>query len=78
MKFNVRRVTDGPKHHLFGFHDLVQSNARGDLILSLEVEDISRPPMPGETCASGVVRDGAFIKIHDTHTWNYPQGARQQ
>lgn len=78
MKFNVRRVTDRPKHHLFGFHDLVQSNARGDLILSLEVEDISRPPMPGETCASGVVRDGAFIKIHDTHTWNYPQGARQQ
>lgn len=80
MNFDVRRITSGPKHHLFGFHDLVQTNAKGDFALSLEVDDISHPPLPGESCLAGVVDlgDGQFKPIHSTHTWNYPQGARQQ
>lgn len=80
MSFEVRRVSNGPKHHLFGFHDLPITNARGDLALSLEVDDISHPPLPGESCAAGVIdlATGAFKKLHETHTWNYPQGARQQ
>lgn len=78
MPLEVRRVSHGPKHHLFGFHDLVQSNAKGDFLLSLEVDDISHPPLPGEMCCSGVLEDGEFRFIHKTHTWNYPQGARQQ
>ena len=80
MEYVVRRITFGQKHHLFGFHDLVQTNVKGDLALSLEVDDISHPPLPGETCMSGIVpaMGGAFVPIHTTHTWNYPQGARQQ
>ena len=80
MDFEIKRITSGPKHHLFGFHDLVQTNAKGDLALSLEVDDISHPPLPGETCRSGVVPadGGEFMPVHATHTWNYPQGARQQ
>lgn len=80
MKFNVKRVSSGVKNYLFGFHDLVQTNAKGDFALALEVEDISHPPLPGESCAAGVIdlATGAFKKLHDTHTWNYPQGARQQ
>lgn len=80
MNFEVKRVTHGPKHHLFGFHDLVQTNAKEDVALSLEVEDISRPPLPGETCGNGVVdlATGEFREISRTHTWNYPMGARQQ
>lgn len=80
MKLEVERITNGPKHHMFGFHDVVQTNAKGDLGLALEIDDISRPPLPGESCKSGVVelKSNEFIPIHDTHTWNYPQGARQQ
>lgn len=65
---------------MFGFHDLVQTNAKGDLALALEIDDISHPPLPGGTCKSGVVdlKTHEFISIHDTQTWNYPQGARQQ
>ena len=74
----VKRVTSGPRNHLFGFHDLVQTNASGDLVLSLEVDDITHPPLPGEMCDSGIVVEGEFIGINKTHTWNYPQGARQQ
>lgn len=80
MSIEIKRITAGPKHHLFGFHDLVQTNAKGDLALSLEVDNISHPPLPGETCLSGVVSScgGEFMPVHKTHTWNYPQGARQQ
>lgn len=80
MKFNVKRISPGTKNYLFGFHDLVQTNAKGDMALALEVDDISHPPLPGEFCAAGVIdlTKGAFKKLHDTHTWNYPQGARQQ
>lgn len=79
MNNNIKCLTHGPKHHLFGFHDLVQTNAKDDFALSLEVDDISRPPLPGESCRFGIVtKDGEFHAIHTTHTWNYPQGARQQ
>ena len=80
MEFEAKRITNGPTHHLFGFHDLVQTNAKGDFALCLEVDDISHPPLPGDTCLSGIVPadGGEFAPIHKTHTWNYPQGARQQ
>lgn len=80
MTFEVKRISPGAKNYLFGFHDLVQTNAAGDFALALEVEDISHPPLPGEMCSAGVIdlKTGAFRKLHDTHTWNYPQGARQQ
>lgn len=85
--FRVRRVSIGPGNYLFGFHDLVQTNARGDLALALEVDDITHPPLPGGICQSGIlhldqlsVSDGEtnFQAIHPTHAWNYPQGSRQQ
>ena len=69
---------------MFGFHDLVQTNAKGDLALALELDEIARPPMPREVCKSGVLdlaqisSVANFHPLHDTHTWNYPQGARQQ
>lgn len=80
MDFTVERITSGPKHHMFGFHDLVQTNAKGDFALALEIDDISHPPLPGESCKSGIVdlETKKFCPIHQTHTWNYPQGARQQ
>ena len=86
MNFKVSRITEGPKHHLFGFHDLVCTNAKGDLALALEVNDISHPPLPGEYCMSGLIdlitnscsSTPKFTPLHKCHTWNYPQGARQQ
>lgn len=86
--FIVRRISLGPYNYLFGFHDLVQTNAKGDMALALEVEDISHPPLPGETCRAGIIdlfstsnsssQISNFRALHETHTWNYPQGARQQ
>lgn len=80
MSVEIRAVTHGPKHHFFGFHDLVEWNAAGDLMLGLEVADISHPPLPGQSVLSGVIDvvSGAFAPVHGTTAFNYPQGARQQ
>lgn len=74
----VERLTNGPKHHLFGFHDLIISNKAGDKYLSLEVDTINRPPLPGELFGVGYVKDGQYVKVGETTALNYPQGARQQ
>lgn len=73
-------ATVGPKHHLFGFHDLVAFNQTGEKLLSLEAEVINRPPLPGEKFGVGYVlwKEQKFIKLGDTCAMNYPQGARQQ
>lgn len=78
--FEVKRLTDGPLHHLFGFHDLLATNIGGDKLLSLEVKDISRPPLPFEKAGVGYVdlNTNKFIRLGETNAYNYPQGARQQ
>ncbi|MBP5366429.1 MAG: hypothetical protein J6Y82_11020 [Bacteroidales bacterium] len=81
MPFDIKRATNGPKHHFFGFHDLKITDASNKYILALEVEDISHPPLSGEKAKSGVVEvggDGQFRASHETSAFNYPQGARQQ
>lgn len=82
-KANIRkiiRVTDGPKHHFFGFHDLLATNADEDKLLSLEVEDISRPPLPKEKAGVGYVdiESREYVRLGETNAFNYPQGARMQ
>lgn len=78
--YEVRRVTDGPKHHLFGFHDLIATNQSEDKLLSLEVETFNRPPLPGEKIGVGYVEIAThnFVELGKTNAFNYPQGARQQ
>lgn len=76
----VERVTEAPKNHLFGFHDLLATNKNGDKLLSLEVEVINRPPLPGEKIGVGYIdlKTHQFIELGKTNAFNYPQGARQQ
>lgn len=78
IKCKIERLTNGPKHHLFGFHDLLITNGAGDKYLSLEVDTMNRPPLPSELFGVGYVMDGQYIKVGDTTAMNYPQGARQQ
>ena len=77
-QIKIERLTNGPRHHLFGFHDLLITNGIGDKYLSLEVDTMNRPPLPRELFGVGYVRDGKFVHIGETTALNYPQGARQQ
>lgn len=78
--YKVTCMTDGPKHHLFGFHDLTATNQSEDKLLSLEVETFNRPPLPGEKISVGYVEIAThnFVELGKTNAFNYPQGARQQ
>jgi hypothetical protein len=73
-------VTAPPHHHLFGFHDLVVSNAAGDKLLCLRIERIDHPPLSGQAADVGYAVPGEqrFVKIAESCAFNYPQGARQQ
>ena len=74
----VERLTNGPKNHLFGFHDLLISNRAESKYLCMEVDTINRPPLPDELFSVGYVENGRFVKVGETFAMNYPQGARQQ
>lgn len=74
----AERLTNGPKHHLFGFHDLIISNKADTKYLCLEVDTMNRPPLPNELFGVGYVENGKFVKVGETAALNYPQGARQQ
>lgn len=80
MNKNFLCATNGPKHHLFGFHDIIAFNKTGDKILSLEVDNIDRPPLSNEKIGVGYClwKEQKFIKLGTTNAFNYPQGARQQ
>lgn len=80
MKNKIFKATCGPKHHLFGFHDLIAFNKTGEKVLSLETDLINRPPLPGEEFGVGysLWQEQRFVKLGTTVTMNYPQGARQQ
>lgn len=75
----IIRATEGGKHHFFGFHDLPAWNFNGNKLLSLEVDTISRPPLPFEMAGVGYVdREYRYHRIGETCAYNYPQGSRMQ
>ena len=78
IECKVERLTNGPKNHLFGFHDLLISNKVETKYLCLEVETMNRPPLPDEKFGVGYIENGQFVKVGETTALNYPQGARQQ
>lgn len=80
MNYEIQRATNGPQHHLFGFHDLISFNQSGEKLLSLEADVINRPPLAGELFGVGysLWEEQRFVRLGETTAMNYPQGARQQ
>lgn len=79
MNIKIQRVTNEPKHHLFGFHDICAWNDSNDRLVALEVDKINIPPSPDIAYGLGYVNlENEFIKFGETNAFNYPQGARQQ
>lgn len=76
------RVTDGPAHHFFGFHDLEIDSRASKSLVGLRVARIDRPPL-GEDEAEVIVFGGPNDTPGEprvllrTKNYNFPQGARQ-
>jgi hypothetical protein len=74
-------LTAGPKFHWFGYYDKFPWDSTGRFVLSLEVDFMDRPPVPGDIATVGMVdlQDGnRFIPLAQTAAWNWQQGTHLQ
>ena len=79
--FDVKRMTHGPRHHFFGYHDLAITSQKSGRALFLAVDDMRSPPEPDDfasVCVMDPDDPTSLREITKTSTFNYPQGARQQ
>lgn len=75
--FNVRKLTDGPKHHFFGYYGISPWNRSQTHLLSLESDFQDHMPGLNESAGIGLVdaKTGRYEKITETKAWNFQQGA---
>lgn len=76
-KFKVRRLTNGPKHHFFGYYGMSPWNKSETKLVCLESKFQDRLPKPGETANIGLVHpeSGKFTALTKTSAWNLQQGS---
>lgn len=77
---NLRQITEGPKHHIFGYIGQCQTipwNASGRYILGLELDFIDRLPEPQDAATVFIIdthQDNKIIRLDQSHAWNPQQG----
>ena len=76
-KFKIRRLTNGPKHHFYGYYGMSPWNKSETKMVCLESDFQDRLPKPGETANIGFVHpeNGKFSTITKTSAWNLQQGS---
>lgn len=75
----IKRVTDGPKHHFFGYFDKFPWDRQGRRLLSMETDFTARQPVPGEKATIGVIdENGKYNPVAETNAWCWQQGSMLQ
>lgn len=75
----VKRVTNGPKHHFFGYFDKFPWDRSGKRLLSMEVDFVARQPVPGEKAGICVIdEDGKLERVAETDAWCWQQASMLQ
>ena len=76
----IEQLTTGDKHHFFGYIGQCQTipwNATGQYIVGLEIDTITRMPLPGEAATIILIdtQDSNKIqRVDTTYAWNPQQG----
>ncbi len=75
--FVARSITQGPKHHFFGYYGICPWNSTGQYHLCLQSDFHDRPPAAGDTAVVGLVdmHTGKFEGVAETQAWNLQQGS---
>lgn len=74
-------VTQGPKHHFFGYYDKCPWDQTGRYLLANEIDFCDRQPKPGEPLTVGMVdlKDkNRLIALDKTLAWCWQQGTMLQ
>ncbi len=77
----VRRLTNGPKPHWFGYYDKWQFDPTGRYVLGMEAAFEHRSPTAADIIKIGMVdlQDGdRWIELGETRAWNWQQGCMLQ
>jgi len=73
----VKRVTEGPAFHFFGYYDKCPWDRRGRLLLANESAFMGRNPTLNDPLTIGVIdleRGNTFEPLARTLAWNWQQG----
>jgi hypothetical protein len=77
----VKRVTEGPFFHSFGYYDKSPWDATGRYMLALRVPFMEHPPTPEDVAIIGAVdleEDSCWRPLAETVAWNWQQGTMLQ
>lgn len=77
----VQRLTNGPKHHFFGYFDKFPWDRSGRYLLSHEIDFTARQPVPGEKAVLGMIDlqdQYRFIPLAESDAWCWQQGCMLQ
>ena len=75
--FEVIALTQGPKHHFFGYYDIQTWDSTGRYVLALESDFDDRFPTARDTAVVGMVEweTRRFHPLTETKAWNLQQGS---
>ncbi|MCU0916630.1 MAG: hypothetical protein MUC88_19020 [Planctomycetes bacterium] len=73
----IERLTQGPRHHFFGYYGICPWDRSGRRLLCLESPFQDHLPGPEEPAVIGLVdaKTGTFSGVTKTGAWNFQQGA---
>lgn len=73
----LQPVTQGPRHHFFGYYDKSPWNASQTLMLAHEADFNDRAPDPDDQLRIGIVHlaENRFESLGESRAWNWQQGA---
>ena len=72
----VRRITQGPFHHFFGYYDKTPWDAGGRYLLALRVAFMDRPPTPEDVAVIGMLdshNDFRWQALAESTVWCWQQ-----
>ena len=81
MHLPVKRLTQEPKHHFFGYFDKFCYDRSGRYLLAHEIDFTARQPQPGEKagiCLADLENDCRSRRIAESDAWCWQQGCMLQ
>jgi len=80
-KYPVKVVTQGPKHHWFGYYDKLQFDPTQRYLLSMQVDFEHRSPTADDEISVGVIdlaENNSWTTLGHTTAWGWQQGCMLQ
>lgn len=77
----TRFITEGPKHHWFGYYDKLEFDPSSRYVLSNEVDFEGRSPEAEDVIKVGMVdleNDDKWIELGESKAWGWQQGCMLQ